>query len=302
MEIKVENLCKDHGEKALVEDVSFEIRTGQFLGILGPTGSGKTTVMRMLMDIIKPDNGQISFDEQTMNLKIRDTIGYLPQDRGLYEGHTVNQVLVYFARLKNLSRKKAHVEAVRLMDRFNVIDQMDVPVSQLSAEVRHKVQVMIPIIHNPDLLILDEPFANLSPINLQLTRSLLQRLKDEGKTVIIASSQFDEAEMFCDEMLLLHNGRVVLQGKLDDIRKRYKETLIVVEANDNLESLQNIYGIKKFVLNRKKAHLYVDNKIPPQKILDVIVKSLHVSRVEVSRPGLSDIYLQTVYGKDKGNV
>ena len=161
---------------------------------------------------------------------------------------------------------------------------------------------MIPIIHNPDLLILDEPFANLSPINLQLTRSLLQRLKDEGKTVIIASSQFDEAEMFCDEMLLLHNGRVVLQGKLDDIRKRYKETLIVVEANDNLESLQNIYGIKKFVLNRKKAHLYVDNKIPPQKILDVIVKSLHVSRVEVSRPGLSDIYLQTVYGKDKGNV
>ena len=302
MQIRVENLCKDLGEKALVEDVSFEVRSGQLLGILGPAGSGKTTILRMLMDIIKPDNGQISFDEQTMNLKVRDTIGYLPQTSGLYDEHTVNQVLVYFARLKNLSRKKAHVEAVRLMDRFDVIDQMDVQISQVSAEVRHKVQLMIPIIHNPELLILDEPFADLNPANLKLTRGLLQRLKDEGKTIVLASSQFDEAEMFCDEMLLLHDGRVVLQGNLDDIRKRYKENLIVVESNDNMESLQNIYGIKKFVLNRKSAHLYVDRKIPPRKVLDVIVKSLHVSRIEVSRPGLSDIYLQTVYGKEKGSV
>lgn len=302
MYLKVESLCKEFGDKIAVDNVSFEARPGSIVGLLGAAGAGKTTILRMLMDVIRPDSGQISCDANTLSLKIRDAIGYMPQQRGLGDRQTLFNTLVYFARLKNLGRKKARVEAVRLMDRFNVIDQMDVKIEQLTEEMRQKVEIMIAIIHNPDLLIFDEPFAGLHFSNLKLMRKLLKRLHDEGKTIVLATSQMDEAELVCDEVLMLNEGKVVLQASLNAIRNKFRDNIIHIQAREDLEPLQGIYGVKRSVIRKNSAYLFVDPNIAPQKILDVIVKSVNAQRIEVSRSGLSDIYTQLVFGKEKGIV
>ncbi|MCB0262991.1 MAG: ATP-binding cassette domain-containing protein [Calditrichia bacterium] len=290
--VKAENLCKEINERTAVENVSFEVQPGRVLGILGAENAGKTTILRMLMELVPPDSGSVSFDERMISPKVRDATGYLPQRRGLLKNHTVNELLIYFAQLKNLPRKKARVEAVRLMDRFQIIDQMDTKVHLLTEEMRQKVAVMLAIIHNPDLLILDEPFLEQHPGFIKLVRKLVQRFRDEGKTLILASRDFDEAEILCDDVLVLQDGQTLLQGNLAEIRNRSKENMIEVFAHENLESLQSIYGVKQYVLNHRSAQLFVDSKVPPQKILDVIVKTVNATRIEVCRPGLREIVNQ----------
>ena len=292
--VRTEHLCKNFDEIPAVDELSFEVQPGYILGIMGPAGAGKTTLLRMLMDIVHPDSGLIAFDERIISAKIKNAMGYLPQERGLHGQQTLNEALMYFARLKSLSRKKARVEAVRLMDRFQLIDHMDVPLHGLSETLSQKLQIMLTIIHNPDLLILDEPFGGQRPETIALIRKLLPRLQDEGKTIILASSHFDEAERVCDEILMMNEGRAILQGSLGELRTRFKENVIDIDADENLDTLQSIFGVKKFVRSHRSARLFVDNKVPPQKILDVIVKSVNATRIEVSRPGLGDVFTQMI--------
>lgn len=295
MHLKAEHISKRFDHTLAVEETSFEARAGYILGILGPQKSGKTTVLRMLINILQPDSGQVSFDDQPINQKTRDRIGYLTQDHGLYENYSLQEVLVYLARLKSLPRKKANVEAVRLIDRFNLIDNMESPVGRLDKEQKEKLSVMAAIIHNPDVIIFDEPLEGYHPQNIRLIRKLLQRFREEGKTIIIASENLNEAEALCDEVVLLNKGKVVLQDNLSRIYEKFQENLIVVEANDNLQSLKKLQGVKKVVIEKQVARLFVDNRIPPQKILEVIIKSMNISRMEVNRPRLNDIFLEIAH-------
>lgn len=292
MHVKAENLYKQFSGKVVVEDLSFDIRGGNVLGILGSKGSGKTTALHMILNMVKPDAGVIVYDERFMNASVRNAIGYLPQARGLYSGHSIHSVLVYLARLKNLSRKKARVEAVRLLDRFGMIEHMDTPYAQVPPEMQQKLHIMITMIHNPDLLVLDEPFTGFEYNNHRVIHQLIRNFQEEGKTIILASEQFDEAEALCDEVILLESGRTMLQDSLKKIHRKFSENLVLVEAADNLQSLAGIYGVRKLVQEKQVARLYVDERVSIQKILDAVIKSVNVSRIEVNRPRLNDIYLE----------
>ena len=300
MHIKAKNIFKEFDDKVVIENISCDARSGHVLGILGFDGAGKSTLLRMLVDIIRPTEGEITFDDLPVTRSIRNAIGYMPEARGLTPTDSIYQILAFQARMKSLSRKRAHVETIRLIDRFKMIDSMDMPVGELPAEMVEKVHIMSAIIHNPEILVFDEPFFNVSDGNRKLIAKMIQRFRDEGKTIVIASKELNEAEKLCNEILLLNDGQTVLQGSVNAIHERFQENLIIVEGFDNLQSLRNIQGVKKFMLQRQTARLFIDKRIPTQKILEVITKLVTVSRIEVKQPNLNDIFMEIVRGKPHG--
>ncbi|NOX38804.1 MAG: ATP-binding cassette domain-containing protein [Calditrichaeota bacterium] len=294
MKVVAEKLSRKVPDRLTVENISFEVTPGKVLGLLGPDGAGKTTILRMILDLVKPDEGSVRFDDQKLKPEIRNQIGYLPEARGVYPHHRVIDILIYFARLKRLSRKKAQVEAVRHLDRFDMIDFMEHTVQELPPEMQQKVQILVTIVHDPKLLILDEPFLGMANLNQDLIKKLILRYKEEQRTVILATQQMNLAESLCDQILLLHQGRAILQGSVGQIRKKYRENLVLVEGEDNLTDLKKISGVRKFLLQNQVARLYVDPNQPVQKVLDQIIKQVRITRLEVNRPSLEDIYLEAV--------
>lgn len=294
MIVKAEKVSKSFGSRAVLQDVSLEARPGQILGILGPAGSGKSTLIRLLMGLYHADSGRITYDDGPLTSRVRNRVGYIAQHRGLYKAHPLNKLLIYYARLKGLSAKKARVEAVRLMDRFDLIEQMETPVALQSAETHELIHLMIAIIHNPDLLIFDEPLAGLSAENQVLRRKLIHKFREEEKTVVLALRNLQEGQNLCDDVVLLDRGKVAVQGSLSKIMQKYQENLIIVEAAENLKPLKDIYGVSKFVQQNQVARLFVDQEVPTRKVIDVINKSVNVTRIEVGRPTLEDVFLDNV--------
>lgn len=300
MKITVDNICKSFRDKTVVEKLSFTASPGKILGLLGPNGAGKTTTLRMLLDILKPDEGEIRFDGNPVDGNMKDRMGYLPEERGLYPKTPVIDLLIYLGRLKGMTGKKAQIEAVRLVDRFGMIDQLDEPVNHLSKGFQQKVQLMCAMIHDPDVLIFDEPFYGLDPLNQETVRKILRLARKGGKTIVLSTHQMNEAEDLCDEILLINHGKDVLRGSLEQIRSRFRENLITVKGNNNLAQLRQIQGIKKAIIKDEAAHLYVDPNVPPRVVIEKIVRLVHISQLEVNQPRLNDIFLEVVQnGKGK---
>jgi ABC-2 type transport system ATP-binding protein len=299
MKIEIENVTKTFKDNPVVHNLSFSINPGRIMGLLGPNGAGKTTTLRMILDILKPDSGTITFDEQTMNRKIRDKIGYLPEERGLYQKYAVLDVLLYFGRLKNLSRRKSHVESVRLLDAFQMIDYMDEPIGHLSKGMQQKLQFLVSLIHNPDVLIMDEPMWGLDPINQEMIKQKIIDLRDEGKTILLSTHQLAEAQTLCDQFVLINKGELVLKGSLEQIRKEFYQNMIVVETTRNPQALKDIPRVRKIDIRDKKAYIYLDGDSSVKEIMRDIFNTIDVVSMETHKPSLYDIFMQTVSGSEK---
>jgi ABC-2 type transport system ATP-binding protein len=276
-----------------------KLKPGKIVGLLGPNGAGKTTTLRMVLNIIQPDYGEILFDDHRINKKIRNKIGYLPEERGLYQKYSVIDVLRYFGRLKGLSARKSQVEAVRLLDRFQMIEYLEEPIGHLSKGTQQRLQFLVCFIHNPDFLILDEPFWGLDPINQEVLRNRMKGLKDEGKTILLSTHQLIEAETLCDYFILIDGGDTVLKGTLEEIRKNFHLNIIAVEAHQNPSVLQDIPKVNKIEIKDSVAHLYVDENAPIKAIMQDIVKRVDLSKMEFYKPSLNDIFLQTIKSRKK---
>ncbi|MFQ5583009.1 MAG: ABC transporter ATP-binding protein, partial [Calditrichia bacterium] len=283
MEIVVDKVNRKSNGEMILENISFKASPGNVVGILGPGESGKTSLLRILINILKPDSGSIKFDGKRINASVLNSIGYLPEERGLYQKKHVIEVMVYFGRLKNMPLKKAQVEAIRLLDRHEMIEYMDKPVGQLSRGLQQKLLFIIAILHDPQLLILDEPFRGIEPLSQDMLQKLIFRYRDESKTVIVATRQFNQAEKVCDEILFLNKGKTLLKGNLEKIQEKYPFHLIRVEADGDLRLLKEIPGVEKFYTEKQTAKLFVDEKIPPAEILDKIIGRVNVSSLEVNR-------------------
>jgi ABC-2 type transport system ATP-binding protein len=294
MRIYIDKVSKVFKEKPVVDKLSFTVHPGRILGLLGPNGAGKTTTLRMILDILRPDEGKVTFDDKAMNKNIRNRVGYLPEERGLYQKYRVLDVLLYFGRLKNLSRRKSHVEAVRFLDSFEMIDYMEEPVGHLSKGLQQKLQFLVTLIHNPDILIMDEPMWGLDPINQEKIQQKIFSLRDDGKTILISTHQLMEAETMCDYFVLINHGKSVLQGSLEQIRKNFYQNMIVLETKRNPEVLKKISGIRKIEVQNSVVHLYLDGNSPARQIMQEIIQTIEISRIEIHRPSLHDIFLQTI--------
>ncbi len=293
--LEINNVSKSFLGIKAVDGLSFKIKGGEIFGLLGPNGAGKTTMLRMIMNIIMPDEGEILFNDEERP-KIKNKIfGYLPEERGLYPRITVLEILVYFGTLNNLSARKAEVQAIRLLDRLGLVEFADSRINQLSKGMQQKVQFIASILHDPEILILDEPFAGLDPINQVVLREFLAEYKRKNRILLISTHQMEQAEKLCDHICLINQGKVILDGKLNSLKKQQRENAYYIESDESLSFIKNITGVTILQEDSKacKFSLATNYKnIAP--IIAHIEKKVRIKKFEIVEPSLHDIFITLI--------
>jgi len=290
--VEVSQISKSFKGVKVVDNVSFNIVQGEIFGMVGPNGAGKTTTIRMLMDIIKPDSGEIKIMGEPINEATKDRIGYLPEERGLYKKITVTESLFYLASLKNMRRSQAGDRATQLLERVNMLPHKDKKTEELSHGMGQLIQFIVTILHDPDLVIFDEPFAALDPVNTQLLKDIIRELKSQGKAIIMSTHMMNQIEELSDRILMINKGRVVLYGSLGEIKSRYRNNSVFIECDHLPESIAGVAGSKN---HGKYVELFLDGQTSSQVVLkDLISKGVMVDRFEISTPSLNEIFIQVV--------
>lgn len=286
--VEVSHVTKSFNGQYVVNDISFEIAPGEVFGLIGPNGAGKTTLIRMLLDIIKPDSGEIRILESGQSEGTKDIIGYLPEERGLYRRLTVMESLLYLGALKNRQSKK---RALELLERMEMLMHKDRKLSELSKGMQQKIQLIASICHDPQLIILDEPFSGLDPVNMKLVKDLILELGNGGKTLLISTHMMDQVERMCGRIFMMHRGSGVLYGSVGEIKSRFGKNTIFLDFEGEL---RNIPGIRKLNHSGNYAELILEDGIDTQEVLKAIARDVRISRFEVSAPSLNEIFIKVV--------
>ncbi len=262
------------------------------LGLVGPNGAGKTTTIRMILDIIRPDRGTVTLLEQSLDHDARHQIGYLPEERGLYRGLRVTNMLVYLGELKGLARHDAARRADDLLDRLGMASHRSKKVGELSRGMTQFIQFAGTIIHRPAVVILDEPFSNLDPVNVRTMKEIIGELRSEGAAVMLSTHQMYQVEELCDEVVMIDDGAIVLEGLLTDIKRRFRGDSLVIACDPWPEGLHGVSDV------RRQGQTHVVRMLPgttPEMVLRQLVeKGSHVERFEVETPSMEDIFVTVV--------
>jgi ABC-2 type transport system ATP-binding protein len=297
----VNNLIKKFNNTLAVDNLSFTVNPGKIFGLLGPNGAGKTTTIRTILNIIKPTSGEIIFDGKPITYEYYNIIGYLPEERGLYKRSKVIDVLVYFAALKNISKNDATKHAEFWLKKLNIVEFRDKKIEQLSKGNQQKVQLIAAILHNPSLLILDEPFSGFDPINQQEVKNLILSLLSEGKTIILSTHQMELAEKLCEDILLIDKGRAVSSGKLTDIKKSFGGNNIRVGFNGDNTFLKQFSEIIKFDNYNNYSEIQLKDEIIPSEFLKKLIGKIEVNHFSIIEPTLNKIFIDLIK-ENSGNV
>jgi len=292
--VEVSNITKTYGNRAVVDNVSFTVGSGEILGFIGPNGAGKTTTIRMIMDIIKPDSGKIKILGEKLSEETKNKIGYLPEERGMYKKMRVIDSIVYFGQLKGLSKQTATERAEMLLQRVDMLPHKNKKIEELSRGMGQIVQVIVTILHEPSLVILDEPTASLDPVNAQLLKDIILGLRNKGTTVIMSTHRMNEIEEMCDRILMINRGQAVLYGDLTEIKNRYRGNSIIVECSTDPGNLEGVVSRQD---HGPAMELTLSPEITPQKILQALLqKGITVNRFEIALPSLNEIFLKVAGG------
>jgi ABC-2 type transport system ATP-binding protein len=290
--VEVSNIAKSYADKVAVDDISFTVAPGEIFGLIGPNGAGKTTTIRMMMDIIKPDSGQISILGEKLSEATKNKIGYMPEERGLYKKLRIFETIIYLASLKDMNRYAAGGKANELLERTGMIEHKRKKIEELSKGMGQIIQFIITITHDPQLVILDEPFAGLDPVNTELLRDMFFDLKNQGKTVILSAHQMNQVEELCDRILMINKGQAVLYGDLAEIKSRYKSNSVIVNVQGELGEVP---GIAEKRIHKGYIELVLDGKTTSQQLLERLLnQELIIDRFEVATPSLNEIFLKEV--------
>lgn len=291
--IQVIQISKRFGSQQAVDQVSFEVEPGEIFGLLGPNGAGKTTTIRIILDIFKPDSGEVVVLGGKMSEEKKNRIGYLPEERGLYQDITLETCLNYLARLKGLRAAEAAARVEQMMKRFDLYDHRKKKVKELSKGMQQKAQLIITLVHDPQLIIIDEPFSALDPVNTQMVKDLLREERDKGKTIVMCSHQMHQVEELCDRLVLINRGKVMLYGKLNDIRRQYSGQEVIVHPLNDLPA--QIPGVDRIERENSACILHLADQITPQTILKNLVdQGIALERFEIALPTLDEIFIQVV--------
>jgi ABC-2 type transport system ATP-binding protein len=302
--IAANNISKSYGNFQAVDSLTFDIFAGEVFALLGPNGAGKSTTIRMFLDIIKPDSGKINvLGSDKLSDTIKDRIGYLPEERGLYRSVPVLDMMVYLGMLKGLSRNDAKQESMRLLEKLELGENAKSKVSELSKGMQQKVQFAVTVMHNPDLIIIDEPFSGLDPVNRLVIKDLLLEFKDRGGAIVMSTHQMNQVEEMADRMLMISQGKRKLYGNVDEIRQQYAQHAIIVEGEGDWTTLDGVSRIEIPENGRKGIFLHLHENATADGVLAAIANdpNLRIERFERAIPSLDEIFIR-VAGEEKNKA
>lgn len=291
--LSVREVVKHFGSVKAVDGVSFDVEAGTITGLLGRNGAGKTTTIRMINGVFLPDRGTITLLGLS-GAAARDRVGYLPEERGLYKKMKVLEHLIFLAEIKGQRPAAARAPAEQWLERFELSDKRDAKLEELSKGNQQKVQLIGALLHEPELVILDEPMSGLDPVNVVLVRRLLLELKGEGRTILLSTHLMGEAEKLADDIVLIHEGRVVLSGPLREVRASSGRNVVELEFEGDGRFLAALEGVARATVDSGRAELALAPGADPQTILSAAVTRLKVRRFEVAEPSLEEVFIDKV--------
>jgi ABC-2 type transport system ATP-binding protein len=290
--VELNNIYKSFGPVKAVDGVTFCVEKGEIFGMLGPNGAGKTTSIRILLDIFKPDSGSVAIQGGPIDEKKKDCIGYMPEDRGLYQDINLERCLIYLASLKGVDQVEARQRMGEYLERFDLAAYRNKKIKELSKGMQQKAQIIATLLHQPDLLIIDEPFSGLDPINTQMVKDLLREQHQKGVTILMCTHQMHQVEELCERLVLIDHGKVVLYGSLSDIQRQFAGNAINVRTIGEIPSLPGVVNVER---HNSAARLTLAAGANPQEILRTLVEhNVMVEQFELAMPTLDEIFIQVV--------
>jgi ABC-2 type transport system ATP-binding protein len=295
--LEVKNITKNFGDFTAVDNLSFNIRPGRIFGFLGPNGAGKTTTIRMIVGITIPDEGEIRLFGSKITSEIRDRIGYLPEERGLYKKMKVQDQLRYFAALKGVPQKEADKRIDFWLDRMKLSEWKMKKTTDLSKGMSQKLQFISTMLHDPDLLILDEPFSGLDPVNVEFMKDVIAEIKSRDKTIIFSTHLMETAEKLCNDILLINKSKKVISGSLRKIKEGYGKNVISLRCIGGEAVLKDKSLVAQVVEHADENEIFLTEEGTSQKLLQRLVESgAEVTKFEMIEPSLNDIFIEKVSG------
>jgi len=289
---EVSHVAKSFGNTHAVADVSFAVERGEIFGLLGPNGAGKTTTLRVMLDVFKPDRGTVSILGGPMTEGKKERIGYMPEERGLYQDMPLERCLVYLATLKGLPAAEARKRLAGYLERFDLAAHKGKKVKELSKGMQQKAQIINTIVHRPELIMIDEPFTSLDPVNMQLVKDVMEEVRDQGATIIMSTHRMNQVEELCDRILLIDDGRDVLYGNLDEIRRQYSGHAVLVRMAGELPI---VAGVEEILPHNTATKLVLAEGTTPQDVLQALMaQNVVLERFEIAIPTLDEIFIRVV--------
>lgn len=292
--LKVSNVSKYYASLKAVDNLSFEVKEGEIFGLLGLNGAGKTTTFRMIMGLIDDYTGTITLNGQKIDYSITDKIGFLTEERSLLTKMTVLEQVKFYAVLKGMTEEQAEKELDSLLELFEIKDYKDKKIKELSKGNQQKIQFITAIIHKPKLLILDEPFSGLDPINVELFKKVILKLKESGTIIIFSSHRMEHVELFCEKLVVLVKGKAVINGYLKDIKKEYGKKNIIIRGNINKEEILKEKGVLNISKEKEDYIISVENIDIASKIFHLINKYDNITKFTIEDPSLNEIFIAKV--------
>ncbi len=297
--LTLDGVTKRFGQFTAVSDLSLKVPKGSIYGFLGQNGAGKTTTIRMVMSIFHQDEGTISVLGHSDASQVKDRLGYLPEEKGLYKKMKTAEIVAYFGKLKGMDKSTANLKARELLTQYGLGDWMDKKCEAMSKGMGQKVQILGTIIHNPDLVILDEPFSGLDPVNRDMMRDTILDMKREGRTVIFSTHVMEQAEQLCDAMMMLHKSKLAFEGTVAEIKQGLDKGIRIDYDGDG-SVLQQLPNQERINDNNKSAEIFLKPGSDPQEALRWLVDHLTIRSFDISEPSLHEVFVRTVEARDAG--
>ena len=298
--LKVDGVTKYYDDFKAVDNLSFEVKKGEIFGLLGVNGAGKTTTFRMIMNLISPSKGEITWNGKKIDYSITDKIGFLTEERSLLTKLTVKEQMLFYGALKSLDEETILKRLDKLLKKFEIEEYKERKINTLSKGNQQKVQFISAIINEPELLILDEPFSGLDPINIELFKSVILELKEKGTSIIFSSHRMDHVELFCEKLVILVRGKSVLEGYLKDIKKDYKIKKVIIEGDVKINELKKIDGVTNAIKTASCYEVTIKDESYYKNVFNYLKSKDNITKFSLEEPSLEEIFVSKVgeaYGK-----